>query len=99
MNKENMFVPSNAKLCARKKDNKIFSLYLSNGTKVVADRTFETVNGEEVLYVKATNVDDKGKVLSAFIYDDDADWNRLLEWCAKRGLLTDDEALDNMKEA
>jgi len=96
MNTGKMFTPTTAKLCARKKDNKVFSLYLSNGSKVVADRTFKKVKGKTVLEVRATNSDEKGEVLSAFIYKDDADWNKFLSWCVDEGLLDQDEAQAEM---
>jgi hypothetical protein len=92
------FTPSTAKLCARKKDNVVFSLYLSNSIKAQANYTIKKVKGKLHFEIEAQNTskEDDKVLMTAFIYKDDAKWNEILTWCVQEGLLTEDEAQAEM---
>lgn len=93
-----MFTPSTAKLCARKKDNVVFSLYLSNSVKASANYNIKKVKGKLQFEIEAQNTskEDDKVLMTAFVYKDDAKWNEILTWCVQEGLLGEDEAQAEM---
>lgn len=93
-----MFTPSTAKLCKAKKDNKVFSLYLSNSVRPQATYTIKTVRGKLQFQIEAQNTskEDDKVLMTAFVYKDDAKWNQILTWCVQEGLLSEDEAKEEM---
>ena len=93
-----MFTPSTAKLCKAKKDNKVFSLYLSNSVRPQATYTIAQVAGKYIFEIEAQNTskEDDKVLMTAFVYKDDSKWNDILSWCVQEKLLSEDEALEEM---
>ncbi len=92
------FKPSTAKLCKAKKDNKVFSLYFSNSVRPQATFTLTKVRGKWDFEIEAQNTATEGDkvLLTAFVYKDNPKWNNILSWCVQEGLLTEDEAQEEM---
>lgn len=96
-----MFTPSRASLCQRKKDKKVFSLYLSNSERPQATYTISKVKGKWKFEIEAQNTskEDDKVLMTAFVYKDDPKWNDILTWCVQEGLLDEDEAQAEMNKA
>lgn len=90
-----MFEPLRAVLCTRDGEDKVFSIYFNNKPRQRAARQITKVKGKIKLLLQAQEpVDKKAKnqSLSCFIYDDDPDWNLMLDYCIQENLVDEEKA-------
>ena len=90
-----MFAPLRAVLCTRDGEDKVFSIYFNNKPRQRAARQISTVKGKIKLLLQAQEPTDKkakNQSLSCFIYDDDPDWNRMLDYCIQENLVDEEKA-------
>jgi hypothetical protein len=89
-----MFVPLRATLCTREGQDEVFSIYFSSKPRLRAERELTKVKGRIKLLLQAQEPPDKKKTLSltCFVYNDDPDWNLMLDYCVQENLVNEDAA-------
>ena len=89
------FAPLRATLCTRENEDEVFSIYFSNKPRQRAARQLTTVKGKIKLLLQAQepkDKKDKTQSLTCFVYVDDPDWNRMLDYCVQENLVDEDAA-------
>ena len=90
-----MFVPTYAKLFAKKDETKVSGVYLSNQSPTQATVVHKKVKGKIQLQVSAlvSDSDDKTSRLHNFVNRSSSDWAITIQFLVQEGIL-DEEALD-----
>lgn len=90
-----MFVPTYAKLFAKKDETKVSGVYLSNQSPTQATVVHKKVKGKIQLQVSALASDsnDKTSRLHNFVNRSSSDWSITIQFLVQEGIL-EEEALD-----